>query len=133
MTKEEAKKNAEVMIAWSEGKVVQWRNKGYSIWLDGASYFNFHHVDYRIKPTLTYSPWTFDEFPVGITIDFSGGQLCLVIAKHNSDNDCHNPHIHFYGSNGVIQTYTIGNINATHKCSYDFGKTWQPCGVLVNE
>ena len=67
MTREEAAKNAEVMLAWSRGEVVQYRRKfeGEELYRDCEdARFDFLHNFYRVKPAPPapkYRPWTPEE------------------------------------------------------------------------
>lgn len=56
MNKEQAKERAQVMLAWAEGKKVQFRGRNGTFltrWMDGNSpglEFDFDANEYRIKP-----------------------------------------------------------------------------------
>lgn len=61
MTKQEAKENAEIMLAWAEGRVIQCKRSHESdhYWSDieiGGVSFNFINWQYRIKPLTFPSP-----------------------------------------------------------------------------
>ncbi len=56
MTKDEARKAAEVMLAYADGKEIeqQWGEK----WgINEEPKFDWGHIDYRIKPEPTYRPF----------------------------------------------------------------------------
>lgn len=70
MTREEAKRLGEVMLAYAEGKEIEFSLKHKNIWYthdgdtvsDGKKIihsleFNFEKFDYRIKPEPTYRPF----------------------------------------------------------------------------
>lgn len=61
MTREEARKAAEVMMAYAEGKEIEFKIKGEDRWetWDGRDTlgFEFDDFDYRIKPEPTYRPF----------------------------------------------------------------------------
>lgn len=70
MNREDARKNAEVMLAYADGKTIQWRHRGKI----GVSWdtmddrflgpaFNFSNFEYRVKPEpkiieIAYIPGT---------------------------------------------------------------------------
>ena len=62
MTREEARKAAEVMLAYADGKEIEWkdrsglRNNGK--WVsNNLVHFNWENNDYRIKPEPKYRPF----------------------------------------------------------------------------
>lgn len=58
MTREEARKAAEVMLAYAEGKEVEFRKNGHSIWIKISSpLFNWSCGEYRIKQEPAYRPF----------------------------------------------------------------------------
>ena len=59
MTKEEARKNAEVMLAYANGKVIQFFSRILCKWVDeDTPSFAWNNIDYRIKPcSATYRPF----------------------------------------------------------------------------
>ena len=61
MTREEARKAAEVMLAYAEGKKIEYRVRGGDEWrpineLD-TPLFDWNSTEYRIKPETTYRPF----------------------------------------------------------------------------
>ncbi len=57
MTKEEARKAAEVMLAYADGKKIELKNI-YGIWSKiDTPLFDWFHSNYRIKPEPTYRPF----------------------------------------------------------------------------
>jgi len=96
-----------------------WRHTSKPIW-------NWCKCDYRIKPEPKYRAWTIDEVPVGAVIRrkangiISVGNSSVIGKVSNSQIFCGD--------------YAVGNDCRTlflyAEVSYDFGKTWQPCGVL---
>lgn len=128
MTKEQAKQLLPLIQAYSEGKIIQIYEDGKK-WTDLNSP-NFDGVPehYRIKPEPpkpTYRPWTSEEVPVGAAIREIKGKVRAIITIVNE--------------NGVILSglyQSLCHFSCMYEefeCSTDFGKTWQPCGVLVNE
>lgn len=65
MNREEVRKAAEVMLAFADGKEIQYSNKGQNNWLnwvnDSAPHFDWERVDYRIKPEPKYRPFLNQE------------------------------------------------------------------------
>lgn len=58
MTKEEAKQNAAILLAYSEGKPIQVRTKGATPWMIcHAPSFDFHNYEYSVGPMPTYRPY----------------------------------------------------------------------------
>ncbi len=58
MTREEARKAAEVMLAYAEGREIEFRNKRAESWESTLRpIFNWECNDYRIKPQPTYRPF----------------------------------------------------------------------------
>lgn len=60
MTREEAKEAAEVMLAYAEGKEIQYKNHEGDSWCEivyGEPEFNWDRTEYRIKPEPTYRPF----------------------------------------------------------------------------
>ena len=62
MTREEARKAAEVMLAYADGKKIEYKPvgiKGIQYWntIDGDPVFNWHENSYRIKPESKHRPF----------------------------------------------------------------------------
>lgn len=95
-----------------------WQHTSMPLW-------NWIHCDYRIKPEPKYRAWTIDEVPVG----------AVIRRKANGIISVGNPSVISKVSNSQIfcGDYAVGNDCRTlflyAEVSYDFGKTWQPCGV----
>jgi len=133
MTREEARKAAEVMLAYADGKVIEFIcRKSYdktSITNDPS--FNWSKFCYIVKPEPKpkLRPWKPEEVPVGAWI--------------KSKNDFAKKYNYFTTIIGVTSRHivtaeeTIGEMFATFEkelerseYSVDKGKTWHPCGVL---
>ena len=57
MTREEARKAAEVMLAYADGKEIEWRSKSSGCWESITTpSFGWDETDYRIKPKPKYRP-----------------------------------------------------------------------------
>lgn len=55
MTPEETKAAAAVMLAYADGKAIEWREKGDSLWYDVKQpLWHFKCAEYRVKP----EPWS---------------------------------------------------------------------------
>jgi len=64
MDKLEAKKNAAIMIAWSDGRKLEYSPKDVLIWIpdNGTDFsFDFDNFDYRIKPEPKTVPLTMED------------------------------------------------------------------------
>lgn len=61
MTKEEARKAAEVMMAYADGKEIEFKTKKAENWRlceeRGVLFFNWQDSEYRIKKEPTYRPF----------------------------------------------------------------------------
>ena len=58
MNREEARKAAEVMLAYADGKEVEWAYKGENSWGKAIPIsFNWNIYDYRIKSQSKYRPF----------------------------------------------------------------------------
>lgn len=61
MTREESKKAAEVMLAYAEGKKIEYRVRGGEEWLPinelDTPLFDWNSTEYRIKKEPTYRPF----------------------------------------------------------------------------
>ena len=63
MTRNEARKAAEVMLAYANGKEIEWKDKNSSSeWVPNERiYFNWEINDYRVKPEPKYRPFNSAE------------------------------------------------------------------------
>lgn len=60
MTREEARKAAEVMLAYADGKDIEYKRRDDNLWCDVINNnpeFNWNHNNYRIKQEPTYRPF----------------------------------------------------------------------------
>ena len=58
MTREEARKAAEVMLAYADGKEIEYKNGALKDWgITSVPTFNWGSNDYRIKPGSKYRPF----------------------------------------------------------------------------
>ena len=58
MTREEARKAAEVMLAYADGKEIEYKNGALKDWsITSVPTFNWGSNDYRIKPEPKYRPF----------------------------------------------------------------------------
>lgn len=94
MTREEARKAAEVMIAYANGEKIEMRDRERDHWMQGKTVnFNWGVFDYRIKPKPKFDPKTLKPFDKVIT-KFSGYPWkCDVfshyIERENKSIDCY--------------------------------------------
>jgi len=123
MTKEEAKQWIPILQAYSEGKEIEMKASN-DVWI-GQRIWHFGSLvsDYRIKPTPTFRPWKPEEVPIQAMFRKKG----------------HNGWSHLLGMDGAFLQFCCGSSNmyvglgtAFEEAEYstDFGKTWQPCGIL---
>lgn len=58
MTREEARKAAEVMLAYADGKEIQFKDDVDEVWKGCMEpLFNFDECEYRVKPEKKYRPY----------------------------------------------------------------------------
>ena len=58
MTREEARTAAELMLAYADGKEIEYRQRGKREWQSSSTIvFNWGHYDYRLKKEPTYRPF----------------------------------------------------------------------------
>lgn len=91
MNKDNAKDMLPLVQALAEGKVLQ-VNEGDAIcpsWVDRENHqFSLPPNDYRIKPSPSYRPWTFEEVPVGVVVATEdGGGRYVITAVEDGDDD----------------------------------------------
>ena len=100
---------------------------GSDVWQSVSDpFWDWDEENYRIKPEPKYRAWTIDEVPVGAVtrrkangINPAGAPIVIskivdskiFFGDYPTGNDCH-----------TLFLYS--------EVSYDFCKTWQPCGVL---
>ncbi len=134
MTKDEAKSNAEILQAYSEGKTIQFKTKGYGSWQDhdgSGLAFNFGTTDYRIKiePKLpTYRPWRVNEIPLGAWYRTKNRPDLWTVLITGADPQRKYP-IRF-ACNEKISADGLDTAFHFREHSVDNGKTWLPCGIL---
>lgn len=135
MTQEQAKELWPVIKLWSEGRQMQFKHIEDSGWQDYQEYregvegcsFRKDYL-YRIKPEPQYRPWKPEEVPVGALLRSEAGQEFIIMGRQGIYSDS----VEISAVNtvrGGWQSFTV--IPGKSKYSTDFGKTWQPCGVLV--
>ena len=112
MTKQQAREAAAVMLAWADGKEVEYALRGHSNWEPNESpCWSWSGCDYRIKPTPVLRPWTADEVPLG----------AWMRSKRNPQDRML---IHWVNSQADRELWLGKNEHST-----DGGKNWLPCGV----
>jgi hypothetical protein len=114
MTKEQTIKAIKVMQAFVDGKEVEVNGMpDGSVWMPaGAPCWNWQFMEYRIKPTLTFRPWTADEVPLGAWMrNVPNGEYRWLINTSSLD-----------------ESRKAWLTECEH--SIDGGKTWLPCGVM---
>ena len=118
MTKEQCREAGATMIAWANGKTIQWRRRGHNDWSEvdqdciGITLsWDWDEFQYRIKPESKLRPWTEDEVPLGAWMRFKNNPQDRVLigwVSVQADRDL-----------------WLGE----REHSIDGGKTWLPCGV----
>jgi hypothetical protein len=135
MTKEQIKNWLPIMQAWVDGKPVEYRTED-GKWhplCDGHP-FAFSDIDategvpYRIAPTPKLRPWTAADKPdiCGRLIDVwthDQSKPSLVLAVEGRG-------VRVTGSGADTVFINWDELFRGGKVSRDFGKTWEPCGVL---
>ena len=113
MTREQAREAAAVMLAWADGKEVEYSPQGYSIWKPNAEpCWSWSGCNYRIKPTATLRPWTADEVPLGAQARNREHPKTRWLIDRTSSEENRKDWCEKY------------------EHSTDGGKTWLPCGVV---
>lgn len=88
--------------------------------------WNWNKYDYRLKAAPKYRPWTVAEIPLGAVVrtkrklNHSSGDSGIMCRVRYGQVD-------IAGQSVLIQPEIL---LAEFLVSYDFCKTWQPCGVL---
>ena len=86
MTKEQCREAGATMIAWADGKSIQYRRRNQSEWFDiepactaTILSWDWDEFEYRVKPMPKLRPWTADEVPA---------RACRIIERElNAAND----------------------------------------------
>lgn len=128
---------AELKAAQKAGKVIQRRNKRGEYpqkWTDctDCSTFGVDCYEHRIKPEPHYRPWKPEEVPVGELYRNKNISLYnrYVITGIYADENAF-----LTGGGSYATNNSINLIEALRdgEVSLDHGKTWLPCGVLIDE
>jgi len=117
MTKEQCREAGATMIAWADGKSIQYRQRDQSEWFDiepactaTILSWDWDEFDYRVKPEPKLRPWTEDEVPLGSQLRYKGDTSRSLL--------------------GITATDEIRKEWLEEReYSIDGGKTWLPCGV----
>jgi len=111
MNIEQTKEAIRVMQAFVDGKEVEYWY--YETWVKiHVPRWNWGNTEYRIKPTPTFRPWTFDEVPLGAWMRKKQDVSHRWVVIDTGDEFCRQAWFEY----------------SEH--STDGGKTWLPCGVL---
>ena len=116
MNIEQTKEAAAVMLAWADGKEIEYKE----IALTGGwettenPQWRWKDFNYRIKPTAKLRPWTADEVPLGAWMRVKDsphvGRRTMIC--------------------GTFEEHTRSTWLSTNEHSTDGGKNWLPCGVV---
>ena len=117
MTKEQCREAGATMIAWADGKSIQYRRRDQSEWFDiepactaTILSWDWDEFEYRVKPMPKLRPWTADEVPLGSQLRYKGDTSRSLL--------------------GITATDEIRKEWLEEReYSIDGGKTWLPCGV----
>ena len=117
MTKEQCREAGATMIAWADGKSIQYRQRDQSEWFDiepactaTILSWDWDGFEYRVKPEPKLRPWTEDEVPLGSQLRYKGDTSRSLL--------------------GITATDEIRKEWLEEReYSIDGGKTWLPCGV----
>lgn len=124
MTQEEAAMIWPLLKAYEEGKKIQMKSKNVKCdeWrnIEYPSFDSFQFYDYRIKSEPSYRPWTPDEYPIGAIYRSLDHKIHGVIQR-KGDN--------LFIANHIFEAEEI--LKSQGNCSKDGGKTWNPCGTLI--
>ena len=119
MTREQAREAAAVMLAWADGKEVEYMSS--NGWMEATTpRWNWLSTPFRLKPTPVLRPWTADEVPIGAIIRYKRhphAPRMLIVCNEESG-------LTGYGSNWPYITLLDVMEHST-----DGGLTWKPCGV----
>ena len=124
----EYKRRLAVMEAATPHNVERHRpDIGSDVWQSVSDpFWDWDEENYRIKPEPKYRAWTLDEVPVGAVVrrkqTKAHGVADRVIIIGTSDGRVH--------CGDSLDTTTCEDLLQEAEVSYDFCKTWQPCGVL---
>lgn len=139
MNKEDAKKNAEVMLAYARGEEIQHKiiNHTDCDWLLVTRHIpiDFSSFEFRIKPQpKQYRPWRLEEVPVNLAIKHKNGDGAYIPTCIDSRGLA----IHYKptsnsGDNYAFESFLINYQQLKNFYSYttDNGKTWNPCGIEI--
>ena len=122
--------------AVQSGRELEYRTKGHS----DDSWETVHHMldnegtvvlqyEYRLKTEPKLRPWTPNEVPVGALIRCKGtvGSILILAATEN-----HTIIVPSLSTGGHVNAEWPNSSVLNNEYSTDQGKTWQPCGVLVD-
>ena len=84
MTREEARKEAEIMIAYANGKEIEYTIKGMDIWKKSdRPTFNWYRYKYRVKPrSEKFDPKNLQPFDKVLTRDTDNENWACNIFSH---------------------------------------------------
>lgn len=127
MTKEQCREAGATMIAWADGKSIQYRQRDQSEWFDiepactaTILSWDWDEFEYRVKPMPKLRPWTEGEVPLGAIIRYKNNSRSIRLLIVCSDE---------YGLTGTGSHWPYKVLLENTEHSLDGGKTWLPCGV----
>ena len=114
MNIEQTKEAAAVMLAWADGKEIEYKEMALTGgWTTTENpQWRWKDFSYRIKPAATLRPWTADEVPLGAWI--------------RCKKTPHDRHLLGWVSDQTDRELWLDE----REYSTDGGKNWLPCGVV---
>lgn len=122
MTPKRVKELLPIIVAFSEGKQIQYKSTDLDMWIDcPGEEFNICDYEYRVKPEPSIRPWRPEEVPVGQIVRGKGYPFVSVIVKCEPDGKIE--------LGGIESVFNPDNLLKNYEHSIDSGKTWTPCGI----
>jgi hypothetical protein len=126
MTRERAKEWLPLMVAYANGKQIQYRplSNPEHEWRDTETPQWSEFTEYRIKPEPKLRPWKREEVPLDAWFRNKKHSVWfkLISISHND--------VGFISINDGFSSATFEHLLETAEHSIDGGKTWLPCGVM---
>ena len=115
MTKKDVEKHWEQIMAFKDGKIIQYKNLENGVWYD-TNEPSFHiNCEYRIKPEEKLIPFKFSDakFLLGKIVK---GRSCIFIISNVSEHGIYNS----------LGNYTFKEL--LNNCTFEDGS---PCGIII--
>lgn len=120
----------QIMLAYDKGEKIQAFSPRSQTWIDVITpQWQWTTTEYRIKPKPEYRPWAPDEVPIFALYRYIGQtgyrQSILGASPNGVTTSIHR--------NGTDHNISFEDMLKSYEYSVDQGKTWNRCGVLVND